>query len=216
MANFVYLVGDPVTSEVLLVDPAWQIDTVFRIAEQEHLNITGALITHGHYDHCNGIEELLQRTSIPIYVNGEEVDFLKSLGGTGGSLFGEFPKENTRKVRSGDKVKVGSVEITLIHTPGHTPGSQCFLVKNNLISGDTLFIRGCGRCDLPGGDPKQLYDSLTRKLVKLPDDTILYPGHFYAEEASSRMREEKTKNPYLICESLNTFLGMVGSRKESL
>ncbi len=211
MANFVYLVGDAESREVLLVDPAWQIDTILRTAEREDLKITGALVTHGHFDHCNGLDELLAKKDIPVYVNEKEVEFLQSLRESKGSLFGDFPKENTRKVRSGDTVKAGNVEITFIHTPGHTPGSQCFLVRNNLISGDTLFIRGCGRSDLPGGNPEELYKSLTQKLLKLPDDTILYPGHFYTKEARSTMKEEKIKNPYLLSEKLETFLSLVGA-----
>ena len=213
MANFVYLVGDARTREVFLIDPAWQIDTIFRKADEEGLKITGALVSHGHYDHCNGIEDLLKRADIPIYVNAEEVDFTRSLDATGDSLFGSFPASNTRKVRSGDRLKIGAVELSILHTPGHTPGSQCFLVNGNLISGDTLFVRGCGRSDLPGGDPKELYESLTQKLAKLPDDTLVHPGHFYGDLPSSSMRDEKVKNPYLLCSTLNAFLGLVGASR---
>ncbi len=216
MANFTYLIGDPVKREVFIVDPAWQIDTIFSIAQKENLTITGALVTHGHFDHCNGVEDLLERKNVPIYVNKEEIRFLDSIGPRADQLFGSFPKESLKAVSSGDKVKIGDVELTLIHTPGHTPGSQCFLLNNNLLTGDTLFVRGCGRCDLPGGDPKQMYESLTQKLLKLPDDTVVLPGHFYSEEPTSRMKEEKTKNPYLICNNLETFLNLLGLNKEML
>ena len=213
MANFIYLVGDAAKKEVLLVDPAWQIDTVFKAAEKENLKITGALVTHCHFDHCNGLDELLAKKHIPVYVNAEEADFSKSVADRTDSLFGTFPESNLRKVHSGDKIKAGDVEITLIHTPGHTPGSQCFLVDNNLISGDTLFVRGCGRCDLPGGDPEKMYESLTQKLLKLPDDTVLYPGHFYGNDPVSDLKTEKTKNPYMICGNLETFLKLAGGRR---
>ncbi len=216
MANFVYLVGDSAAREVFLIDPAWQIDTIFKIAQKEDLKITGALVTHAHYDHCNGLDELLERTDVPIYVNADEVDFTKSLGERGGTLFGQFPASNTKKVRSGDSVKIGGIDLTFIHTPGHTPGSQCFTVGNRLISGDTLFIRGCGRSDLPGGDPEKLYESLTQKLMKLPDDTILYPGHDYSDAPTSKMKDEKIKNPYLMCTTLNSFLGLVGAGGKGL
>ena len=93
--------------------------------------------------------------------------------------------------------------------PGHTPGSQCFLVKDNLVSGDTLFVRGCGRCDLPGGDPAKMYESLTKTLMKLPDSTVLYPGHNYADEPSASFSDEKKRNPYLVCSSLDSFLSLV-------
>ena len=216
MANFVYLAGDADTREVFLVDPAWQIDTIFRIAEEENLKITGALVTHGHYDHMNGIDELLERADVPVYANAEEVSFTDSLSAHGESLFGRFPSSNTKKVRSGDRLKIGSVELTFLHTPGHTPGSQCILAGNHLISGDTLFVRGCGRSDLPGGDPEKLYESLTQKLAKLPDETVLYPGHFYADVPISKMKDEKTGNPYLLCASLDAFMGLVGASKAGL
>lgn len=216
MANFAYLVGDSAAREVFIIDPAWQVDTIFRKAEEKNLKITGALVSHGHYDHCNGIEDLLKRADVPIYVNAEEVDFTRSMGAEGKSLFGSFPASNTRKVRSGDRLKIGKIEISFLHTPGHTPGSQCFLVGDRLLSGDTLFVRGCGRSDLPGGDPKKLYESLTQKLAKLPDDTLVYPGHFYGNLAFSRMLDEKAKNPYLLCSSLNAFLGLAGAAGSGL
>jgi glyoxylase-like metal-dependent hydrolase (beta-lactamase superfamily II) len=95
---------------------------------------------------------------------------------------------------SGDVLEVGNVRITLVHTPGHTPGSQCFHVEGRLVSGDTLFLDGCGRTDLPGGDPEALYDSLTRKLGAMPDDTVLYPGHMYSAEPSAPMGEVRRSN----------------------
>ena len=209
MANFVYLVGDAQKREVFIVDPAWQMDTIFRTAQEENLNITGALITHSHFDHCNAVEDLLERKDVPIYVNGEEILFLKSLGSRTDQLFGSFPKENLKVVSSGDKIRIGDVQLTSLHTPGHTPGSQCFLIENNLLTGDTLFVGGCGRCDLSGGDPKKMYESLTQKLMKLPDRTLLLPGHFYGEKATSTLSEEKKKNPYLICNNLETFLDLM-------
>jgi len=209
MANFVYLVGDPETREVVVVDPAWQVDTILKTAESEGLKITGALITHAHYDHCNGLDELLGKLDVPVYVNAEEDAFVRSLG-KGQNLFGSFPESSTRKLRSGDTVPAGKVRIEAIHTPGHTPGSQCFLAGGRLLTGDTLFVRGCGRVDLPGGNAKDMYESLTGKIAKLPGDTELYPGHFYGEEPRSKVSEEKAKNPYLLCSSLDVFLGMLG------
>jgi glyoxylase-like metal-dependent hydrolase (beta-lactamase superfamily II) len=111
---------------------------------------------------------------------------------------------------SGDEIAVGAQRIRLLHTPGHTPGSQCFLVGDSLISGDTLFIGGCGRVDLPGSDPAQMYDSLVNKLRALPDDTVLYPGHDYAERPTSTIGQEKQRNPYMRFKRLEDFLGMMG------
>ncbi|HLD56358.1 MAG TPA: MBL fold metallo-hydrolase, partial [Candidatus Omnitrophota bacterium] len=96
-------------------------------------------------------------------------------------------------------------EINFLHTPGHTPGSQCFLIGNNLVSGDTLFINACGRCDLPGGNAEEMYQSLTR-LAGLDENTILYPGHNYADEPTSTIKNEKRFNPYMQLTNLSDFL----------
>lgn len=194
MENFVYLVGDKKTREVFVVDPAWQVDTVLRIAKEEDLKIKGALISHYHFDHTNGIEELLESVSCPVYVNKHDDSYLG------------FTSDHIKKTDDGTKVKAGNVEISLIHTPGHTPGSQCFHVRNHLISGDTLFINACGRCDLPGGDAKQMYYTLTQRLMKFEDSTVLCPGHNYAEKPTATMGEQKKTNPYLLCDSLDNFL----------
>ncbi len=113
------------------------------------------------------------------------------------------------KVESGDKLNVGDIEIEFLHTPGHTPGSQCFRIRNTLVSGDTLFIQGCGRVDLPGSDPEQMYHSL-RKLAALPDDTLLLPGHHYSEAPNATMGETKAQNPYLRIDDLGTWKQVMG------
>ena len=194
MENFVYLVGSKSTREVFVVDPAWQMDTVLRVAREEDLKIKGALVSHYHFDHTNGIEELLGSVPCPVYVHKKDVPYLG------------FSSDSVKAVDSGHKLRLGDVEVELVHTPGHTPGSQCFHVRNRLISGDTLFIGACGRTDLPGGDAKEMYVSLTQKLMKFDDSTILCPGHNYAEKPTSTMGDEKRTNPYLMCDSLQNFL----------
>ncbi len=194
MENFVYIVGDKDTREVMIVDPAWQADTLLRIVKEEDLRVRGALISHYHFDHTNGIEELLASVDCPVYVNKKDIPYM------------ELSHENIEGTESGQKLKVGNVEIELVHTPGHTPGSQCFHVRGHLISGDTLFIGACGRTDLPGGDATQMYASLTQKLMKFDDTTVLCPGHNYASKPTTTLGEEKKTNPYLLCDSLENFL----------
>ena len=195
MENFVYLVGSKKTREVFVVDPAWQVDTVLRIAKEEGLKIVGALISHYHFDHTNGIEELLQSVDVPVYVNKKDIPYMT-----------DVQKDVLKGVDAGTKVKAGDVEIEMVHTPGHTPGSQCFCVRDHLISGDTLFINACGRTDLPGGDAKEMYRSLTQTLMKMPDSTVLCPGHNYSDRSTTTMGEQKKHNPYLMCDSLENFL----------
>lgn len=213
MQNFVYLIGDPVARECVVVDPAWEIDEIVRTAEQADLRITGALVTHTHQDHIGGsleswgmpgripgIEELLTRVPAKVYVHTNEREFLKGLG------------SDLVKVDNHDTLQVGRLTITFMHTPGHTPGSQCFLVDGRLISGDTLFINSCGRTDLPGSDPGEMYYSLTQRLGALPDNTVLYPGHNYGGDAST-IGEQKRSNPFMRFESLGDFLQTMAPRR---
>jgi hydroxyacylglutathione hydrolase len=194
MENFVYLIGDAASREVVVVDPAWQVDTVLRKAKEEDLKIVGALVSHYHFDHTNGVEELLEAVNCPIYVNKHDVPYL------------DVSRSEIKPVDGNFRLKVGAVEIEAVHTPGHTPGSQCFHVRGHLVSGDTLFIGACGRTDLPGGDAKELYYSLTQKLYKFDDSTVLCPGHNYSDRPTTTMGEEKRTNPYLLCDSLQNFL----------
>jgi glyoxylase-like metal-dependent hydrolase (beta-lactamase superfamily II) len=148
-----------------------------------------------------GVSELLSKCQAKVVIHKTEAEFLKALSSS-----------DMIKTESGDKINVGGIEIQLLHTPGHTPGSQCFLVDNRIVSGDTLFIGACGRVDLPGSNPEQMYYSLTQKLMALPDDTVLFPGHNYADRPTSTISEEKKTNPYLRFSSLKQFLAAMGYR----
>jgi len=204
MENFAYLIGDPVTRKALVVDPAWQVDTLLRQANEDEMTLVGALISHHHGDHTNGIEDLLETHNVPIYVNKHDAEFVPGAAG------------NLVKTDHGQEIALGDVLVRCLHTPGHTPGSQCFQVRKHLVSGDTLFIKGCGRCDLPGGDPEQMYYTLTQKLMRMDDDTVLLPGHNYAEVPQSTLGEEKIGNPYFktAATSLKDFLALrMGKRR---
>lgn len=201
MENFIYFIGDEKKREVLVVDPAWDVNYLLEVAKNEDLKIKGILVTHGHADHTNGVEDLLKKLDVPVYINKKEADFFKFAWGN----------ENVKKVDSSEKVKIGDVEVELIHTPGHTPGSQCFLVEacNDgplLVAGDTLFINGCGRCDLPGGNVEQMFDTIYHKLMKMNDHTVIFPGHNYAHITSDILGNQKKTNPYMQYENLMSFI----------
>ncbi|HET8578168.1 MAG TPA: MBL fold metallo-hydrolase [Methylomirabilota bacterium] len=207
MQNFVYLIGDPQTRDCLVVDPAWDIDAIVDTASQDGMTLRGALVTHTHQDHVGGhlfgydipgVEDLLGKASGKVYVHKAEREFLRGFG------------SDLVKVDGGDTVQVGRILVTVIHTPGHTPGSQCFLVDGRLISGDTLFIRSCGRTDLPGSDPKEMYYSLTQRLAALPEDTVVFPGHNYGGE-STTIGAEKRQNPMMNFRSMTDFLRGMGA-----
>jgi hydroxyacylglutathione hydrolase len=203
MANFVYLIGDDETRECMVVDPAWDVGGILDEIDRQELRLTGALVTHYHPDHVggdifghhiSGLAELQTLRPVKVYANEQEAGGLKLITGLSDS--------DMVKVRGGDRVEIGQIALTFLHTPGHTPGSQCFLVGSSLVSGDTLFIGGCGRVDLPGGDAEQMYHSLTQVLGKLPDDTELYPGHDYASRPVSTIGRERLENLYMRVGSL--------------
>lgn len=212
MQNYVYLMWDPETREAAVVDAAWEIDRVMEIVEQEDLKLKAALVTHFHPDHLggnfmgrhiDGAAELLGRNlPIKVYIHKQEAGYVARMTG--------LSQSDLVLTDGTEELLLGKMPIRFLHTPGHTPGSQCFLCDGALVSGDTLFIGGCGRVDLPGSDPAQLYDSLVNKLKALPDDTILYPGHNYADRPTSTIADEKRRNLYMRFERLEDFLGTMG------
>jgi len=211
MANFVYAVGDTQTGEAVLVDPCYAVDELVDLVEQDEMKVTGALATHYHPDHVGGdmfghdlqgIAHLLSRCPCKVHAQKHEAPWIQRTTGCSAS--------DLELHDSGDVLKVGEIPITLIHTPGHTPGSQCFLVQNRLIAGDTLFLQGCGRTDFPGGDAKQLYQSLTQKLMQVPDDAVLYPGHAYDPRPFAPLGETRRSNPVFRPKSEAEWLSMFG------
>lgn len=194
MVNFVYAIGDRATGECLLVDPAYSVGELLDVVAGDGMRVTGVLATHYHPDHIGGsmmglsiegISALLERQSCPIHVQREEVPWVaRTTGVSEDHLVAHDP---------GDTVRVGEIELELVHTPGHTPGSQCFLVDGRLVAGDTLFLDGCGRTDLPGSDPQAMMESLSR-LAMVPDDVVLFPGHRYSLASSATMGSVKQSN----------------------
>jgi hydroxyacylglutathione hydrolase len=198
MQNFIYFLGSQTTRECLIVDPAWDTQALLDLAAKDGMTVVGSLVTHYHPDHVGGgmgsfqvpggVAELLGKVGGRIHVNKHEADGLKKITGVS--------ENDLLRHEAGDVVEIGDVAIQLIHTPGHTPGSQCFLVRNRLVAGDTLFIDACGRVDLPGGDPGQMQESL-RTLAKLPDDVVLHPGHDYGPSPTATIAEQRKTNPYI-------------------
>ncbi|MBV1905538.1 MAG: MBL fold metallo-hydrolase [Pseudomonadales bacterium] len=210
MQNFVYIVGSKSTREVAVIDPAWDIDGLLKLLEERDYKLTAALVTHYHPDHVGGafsgnkiqgISELLEKSPVKVYAHKTEAEGVKKVTGISDS--------DLVKVDSGDTLKVGIIDVEFLHTPGHTPGSQCFKIKNTLVSGDTLFVQGCGRVDLPGSDSEQMYHSL-RKLADLPDETVLLPGHNYGGAPNATMAETKAQNVMMGVTDLPTWHRMMG------
>ncbi len=182
MANYVYLVGSRSSRQVAVVDPAWEVEKILDETRAADLEITAILVSHHHSDHTNGVKALLERAPrAKLYVNRLDASSMPGV------------EDRAVKVTEGDRIRLGDIEIETLHTPGHTAGSQCFRFGDTLISGDTLFVRACGRCDVPGGNPEQMYSSLQR-LAGLDRRTVVMPGHNYADRPTSTIEYELAHN----------------------
>jgi len=210
MQNYTYIIGSRETREVAIVDPAWDIDLLIARLEERDYKLTAALATHYHPDHIGGsfsgnnvegIARLLEVNPVKIYAHKEEAEGIKKVTG--------ISESDIVRVDSGDTLKLGNIEVEFLHTPGHTPGSQCFRIKNTLVSGDTLFINGCGRVDLPGSNTEDMYHSL-RKLADLPDDTLLLPGHNYGHVPNATLGETKETNVHLRIDNMEMWKSIMG------
>jgi glyoxylase-like metal-dependent hydrolase (beta-lactamase superfamily II) len=215
MVNFAYLIGDRETKEAMIVDPAYAVGELVGLADADGMKITGALVTHYHPDHVGGsfmghkvegVRELLALPGggVPIHVQKDEAFGVQRVTGCSDSDMVQHD--------AGDVLMIGEIPVTCLHTPGHTPGSQCFLVDGHLVSGDTLFLEGCGRTDLPGASVEQMYDSLTNVLGKLPNDTVLFPGHQYSEAPFAPLEDVRSHNYVYRFKTLEQFMMMFGEQ----
>jgi glyoxylase-like metal-dependent hydrolase (beta-lactamase superfamily II) len=212
MVNFSYLIGDRLSGEAVVVDPAYDVTGLFDVLDADDMRLVGVLASHYHPDHVGGdlmgypiegVTDLLERAQVPIHVNREEATWMTRSTGLSAAELSSHD--------SGDLVQVGEIDVELVHTPGHTPGSQCFSVEGRLVSGDTLFLEGCGRTDLPGGDPEQMYESITTRLARFSDDTVLYPGHLYAPEPSATLGDTRQHNFVFRMSSPQQWMAMFGA-----
>lgn len=198
MRNFTYAIGDPRTHEAVLVDPAYHPGDLLALLGADGYSLVGVIATHYHADHIGGslmghyvagIAEIGELHEVPIHVHADESLWVRQGTGVTEPPIVSHP--------DGDVVCVGDVTITLRHTPGHTAGSQCLLFDGKMLTGDTLFLDGCGRTDLPGSDPREMYRSLHERLVDIDDDTLVYPGHFYSPQHFATMGQMRRDNRVL-------------------
>ncbi|MBB3747596.1 glyoxylase-like metal-dependent hydrolase (beta-lactamase superfamily II) [Mycolicibacterium sp. BK634] len=211
MRNFAYLIGDRETGDAVVVDPAYAAGDLVDTLEADGMHLSGVLVTHHHPDHVGGsmmgytlagLAELLERVEVPVHVNTHEALYVSRVTG--------IPMSSLSTHEHGDKVDVGAIEIELLHTPGHTPGSQCFLLDGRLVAGDTLFLDGCGRTDFPGGDVDEMFRSL-QQLAALSNDPTVFPGHWYSIEPSAALSEVKRSNYVYKVSTLDQWRSLMGA-----
>jgi hydroxyacylglutathione hydrolase len=190
--NFCEILYCPQTREAAVVDPAWEVDRLLREAGKLDLHIRSILITHTHHDHIEGVPELVAATGATVHVHPREADKLPA------------PAPQIAPLCDRQDIAVGRRGVRALETFGHTVGGTSFLADGYVITGDVLFVGGCGRTDFPGGDTRAMWDSLQR-LAALPEETRVYPGHNYGPFATSTISRETLENPYLLCRSFEEF-----------
>ncbi len=186
MENFAYIIGDSKTKEAAIVDPGWDANILLDFFNKNKLKAKKIILTHTHYDHINDVDYIFKKTHADVYVHSLEAEVIKKIN----------DRINIVELSNGDKFNVGNIEIEVMHTPGHSPGSSCFIFNGKIITGDTLFVGSIGRTDLPGGNPKVMAESLKR-LKKLDDNIEVYPGHDYGEKPFSTIGAEKENNFFM-------------------
>jgi glyoxylase-like metal-dependent hydrolase (beta-lactamase superfamily II) len=193
MQNFAYLVGGAASRDCAVIDPGWDVQALLEAAQHDGRVIRAVVLTHGHFDHVGGVKDLLEQAPIPVFAhNGDAVALSKTF-------------KAVRALEDGGAIDAGGLELRCLHTPGHTPGSQCLLAQGRVFTGDTLFIDCCGRTDLPGSDSEAMHRSL-RRLAALPAATVVWPGHDYGSRPSAPMSAVLEMNPYLAASTLPEFL----------
>lgn len=193
MQNFCEILFCPQTRAAAVVDPAWEVDRLLRHADQQGLTIELALITHTHHDHIEGVSELCARTGARAVIHPHEGDAIRAHAPAG-----------TLLVSDRLDIPLGRCGLRALETFGHTVGGTCYLADGYVITGDVLFVGGCGRTDFPGGSTAALWQSLQR-LAALPEETRVYPGHNYGATPTSTIGRELLDNPYLRCQTFEEF-----------
>ena len=198
MAVFAYLLGDTSTGEALVIDPAANIDGIIAQADQNKVKIQYIVNTHGHVDHIAGNLDMKNKTGAKIIIHESDAEMLTSTPAMILKMFGAKQSPTAdRTVGDGDIISVGGISLKVLHTPGHSPGSMSLFTEGYVFTGDTLFVGGVGRTDLPGGSSQIMARSIQQKLCTLPDDTKVMPGHNYGGAPTSTIGREKTSNPFL-------------------
>lgn len=193
MANFTYIVADEETDEAAIIDPSWELEKIFDALKKNGWTAKYVINTHSHFDHVLGNEQAAKVTGAKI-VQHEASQLEKDIA-----------------VKEGDFISIGKIKLRVVHTPGHSKDSICLVHEGHLVfTGDTLFVGNCGRVDLPGSDPKEMFHSLLEKVSKFDEKLVIYPGHDYGPKPTSTVGHEKNFNQVLQHRTERDFLEFMG------
>jgi len=194
MDNYVYIVADAASGKAVVIDPGFEAGAILAAAGKHNYELTAIWLTHGHGDHTAAVGDILAQRPVPLILPRQMPDKWRPTAA------------QITEIDDGDTLRVGDIPFQVIYTPGHSPDGTCFLHGNHLLAGDTLFIDGCGRCDLPDSDVNAMYESIHGRLMNLPDETIIYPGHNYGPKPSDTLENQKRTNRFMVAASKEAFV----------
>lgn len=192
--NYTYIVVDKITQQAAIVDPGWEYKKIVSMLDQLNIALTTILLTHSHPDHVYSVKPLQERYGSQVYMLSDEIDYYR------------FRCENLNALQHQDKVVVGDTSFTCLSTPGHTAGGACYLLSDDLFTGDTLFIEGCGVCTFHGADAEKMYASLQMIKKTIDQDVHIYPGHSFGKKPGLKLRTVTKENVYLWIEKKKQFI----------
>ncbi|HPJ37440.1 MAG TPA: MBL fold metallo-hydrolase [Spirochaetota bacterium] len=193
MAVFCYLIGDESSGEAALIDPAGDFDFIFEKVKKHSLTVNKVINTHGHFDHTSGNDYIIKKTGAQLLIHETELGKLDSITNRLMSRMvgGKGSPKPFQTLHDGDSISIGNIDLKVIHTPGHTEGSICLYTPGHIFTGDTLFTEGMGRTDLAGGSHREIMNSIKKKILTLPGNTVIWPGHHYGRFPKSTVKEQK-------------------------
>lgn len=194
MQNLIYIIADSETKQCAVIDPAWDVPHLIDEIKEHGYALKMILQTHEHFDHIDGLAELHESFPVPVHISQNAQGQVRSLG----VPLTNFDHDQT--------IQLGKLSIQTLLTPGHSPGGACFVVEDHIFTGDTMFIDACGRCDLPGSDVFEMYNSLHNIIKPLPDNLWVHPGHLYSDQPIDLLGNQKDSNPFLRADSRETFM----------